>query len=61
MKEQQYFCEAIVADLARLFPGYPSGWFTSNAAVVGPGYLLTISMPPNVARALIDAFVKSSP
>lgn len=60
MKEQVAFCEAIVGDLARLFPNFPPTWFTSNAASSKPGDLLTISMPAEVARKLIDAFEKSA-
>jgi hypothetical protein len=59
MKEQIAFCETIASDLARLFPGYHSSWFTSNVATSKPGQLLTISMPSEVARQLIDVFMES--
>jgi len=61
MNEQVAFCDAIIADLARLFPVFPPNWFASNAATTKPGGLVTITMPPEVARRLIDGFVKGSP
>jgi hypothetical protein len=60
MKEQVALCEAIVADLVRLFPDYPPAWFTSNAESSRLGRPLTITMVSEVARQLIDTFVKSS-
>jgi hypothetical protein len=53
MNAQITFCEAIVADLARLFPDYPA---TSNAASSKPGQLVTVTMAAEVARRLIDAY-----
>jgi hypothetical protein len=54
MKEQVAFCDAILADLVRLFPQYP---FRSNADSVKLGGLLQITMPAEVACRLIAAFV----
>lgn len=60
MNEQVLYCEAIVADLVRLFPDYPPTWFTSNAARNKLGEVVAITMPPDVARELVNAFMKKS-
>ena len=60
MQEQVAFCEAILADLGRLFPDYPPSWLTSNAASVKLGGLMTVTMPLDVARKLIDSALRDN-
>jgi hypothetical protein len=55
MRAQVEFCEAVCADLALLFPDYPS---TCNAQSVKPGGLLTVTIAAEVARRLLDAYDK---
>jgi hypothetical protein len=59
VREQLKFCEAVVTDLVRVFPGYHPTSFTTNAASCNLGHLLTVTVPPEIARKLLDAFEKS--
>lgn len=61
MREQRAFCEAVVAELVARFPGWPVGSFTTNAGTVGLGQVVTVTMPAQIARVLLDGGDRTLP
>lgn len=59
MKEQEEWCDELVARLARLFPEYSPSSFRSNANFVPLGHVLMINMPVSVAERLVNTFEAS--